>query len=226
MKGTTFIRSVSLLTKDKSEQTDMSKDEELVETITRFKEGSVIAVKSHDKHSETVEIARVVKALESGEYWIHYYGTMGKNPATAKFKPAFHDVNNRVTLAFKQPKKEKPWEGSAWEEMILGEVNFRKTKTSDLILNSQAIELLENEKVTINTMATTPSNKSHRKRKLNQSTMHPEREAMIKRSKKGSKSTKKRSTEKPHKEGKRKSKRLQKAKVDPNDMLNAFMAFY
>lgn len=204
----------------------MSKNEELVETITRFKEGSIIAVKSHDKHSKTVEIGQVVKALESGEYWIHYYGTTGKNPATAKFKPAFHDVNNRVTLTFKQPKKEKPWEGSAWEEMILGEVKFRKTKSSDLILNTQSIKLLEDNKVAINTMTTAPSNKSNRKRKLTRPTMHPEREAMIKRSKKGSNPTKTRSKEKPRKEGSRKSKRLQEARVDPDNIFNTFMAFY
>ena len=142
-KGTTFIRSISLLRKDRSEITESPPEEE-TETITRYKEGATIAVKSHDKDSQTVEIARVVKALESGEYWVHYFGTVGKNPTTAKFKPAFHDVNNRVTLAFKQPKKEKPWEGTAWDEMILGEVQFKKSKNKQqLVLNTAAVRLLK-----------------------------------------------------------------------------------
>ena len=111
----------------------------------------------------------MVKALESGEYWVHYFGTVGKNPTTAKFKPAFHDVNNRVTLAFKQPKKEKPWEGTAWDEMILGEVQFKKSKNKQqLVLNTAAVRLLKAAKVTINTMSTVPRNKIDSKRKRSQ----------------------------------------------------------
>ena len=174
INGTTFVRSISLLKKDKSEISDRTQlQEEIVETTTPYKEGTVIAVKSHDTNSQTVEIARVVKALESGEYWVHYYGTTGNNAKTANYKPAFHDVNNRVTLAFKQPKKEKPWEGTVWDETIIGKVHFKKSKTDKLVLNNEAIKLLDEKGVTINTMSTITKGKN--KRKLPESTVHPDK---------------------------------------------------
>jgi hypothetical protein len=215
--GTTFVRSVSLINKDKSQQIDKARDELLVETTTRYKEGTTLAVKSKDRHSTTVEIARVVKALESGEYWVHYYGTTGKNPKTATFKPAFHDINNRVTLAFHRPKKEKPWEGSAWDEMIVGEVKFKSSTTSRLVLNSEAIKLLESAKVTINSMSTAPSKKAQRKKRP-QPSVHPDRKALIREPKK----RKVRFAELPRKEGTRKSIRLREAHEMHPD---AFMTF-
>ena len=161
--GKTFVRSISLLKEDKSIITDatlaQAQDDTVEESSSQYPQGTMLAIRSTDRTSETAEIGRVERALESGEYWVHYYGTTDGNPSTAKFKPAWHDVQNRVTLAFKKPSKEIAWAGPIWDDLIIGEVHFKGNNATKLSLDEASIQLLENNNIRLNPMKTLPSKK-------------------------------------------------------------------